>query len=58
MLVRGHSVGPALGAALRGMPDAALGYTDPHGAFVLRQALADYLSRVRGVDACHSRGQT
>jgi len=45
----------AMRDALRNMPDAALGYTDPHGSLVLRQALADYLSRVRGVDACHSR---
>jgi GntR family transcriptional regulator/MocR family aminotransferase len=35
--------------AMRKMPDAALGYTDPHGAFVLRRALSDYLARVRGV---------
>jgi GntR family transcriptional regulator/MocR family aminotransferase len=35
--------------ALRHMPDAALGYTDPHGAVALRQALNDYLARVRGV---------
>lgn len=35
--------------ALRHMPDAALGYTDPHGSDVLRQALSDYLARVRGV---------
>jgi GntR family transcriptional regulator/MocR family aminotransferase len=41
--------------ALRRMPDAALGYTDPHGARVLRQALSDYLSRVRGVQADASR---
>lgn len=41
--------------ALRRMPDAALGYTDPHGALVLRQALRDYLARVRGVDTDASR---
>lgn len=35
--------------ALRAMPDAALGYTDPHGSEVLRAALSDYLGRVRGV---------
>ncbi len=35
--------------ALRQMPDAALGYTEPHGSDVLRQALSDYLARVRGV---------
>lgn len=41
--------------ALRTMPDAALGYTDPHGAPDLRQALGDYLARVRGVAADASR---
>jgi len=41
--------------ALRRMPDAALGYVDPHGALVLRQALGDYLARVRGVDVDPSR---
>jgi len=35
--------------ALATMPDADLGYTDPHGSEVLRLALADYLGRVRGV---------
>jgi hypothetical protein len=29
------------------MPDAGFGYTAPHGASVLRQALSDYLARVR-----------
>lgn len=33
------------------MRDEDLGYTDPHGCEVLRQALADYLGRVRGVVA-------
>ena len=41
--------------ALRHMPDAALGYTDPHGSDVLRQALSDYLARVRGVISDPSR---
>lgn len=41
--------------ALRHMPDAALGYTEPHGALVLRQALIDYLARVRGVVGDASR---
>jgi GntR family transcriptional regulator/MocR family aminotransferase len=31
------------------MRDADLGYSDPHGSEVLRQALTDYLGRVRGV---------
>jgi GntR family transcriptional regulator/MocR family aminotransferase len=35
--------------ALTGMRDADFGYTDPHGAEVLRLALRDYLGRVRGV---------
>jgi len=35
--------------ALARMPDADLGYTDPHGSEVLRAALAEYLGRVRGV---------
>lgn len=35
--------------ALRTMPDAAFGYTDPHGSEVLRIALSDYLGRARGV---------
>ncbi len=37
------------------MEDADLGYTDPHGAEVLRQALSDYLGRVRGVVTDPSR---
>jgi GntR family transcriptional regulator / MocR family aminotransferase len=37
--------------ALAGMRDADFGYTDPHGAEVLRLALRDYLGRVRGVVA-------
>ena len=41
--------------ALRTMPDAALGYTDPHGSDVLRVALSDYLGRVRGVVSDPSR---
>ena len=35
--------------ALAKMPDAALGYRDPHGCEMLREALAEYLGRVRGV---------
>lgn len=41
--------------ALRRMPDAEFGYTAPHGASVLRQALSDYLARVRGVVSDPSR---
>jgi GntR family transcriptional regulator/MocR family aminotransferase len=41
--------------ALRRMPDAALGYTDPHGALLLRQELSAYLARVRGVETDPSR---
>ncbi len=41
--------------ALRAMPDAALGYTEPHGSDVLRHALSDYLARVRGVISAPSR---
>jgi GntR family transcriptional regulator / MocR family aminotransferase len=37
--------------AIRDVPDAAFGYGDPRGALELRQALAGYLGRVRGVDA-------
>lgn len=40
--------------ALARMPDADLGYTDPHGSEVLRVALAEYLGRVRGV-VCDAR---
>ncbi|HYM54467.1 MAG TPA: PLP-dependent aminotransferase family protein [Solirubrobacteraceae bacterium] len=38
-------------AALRDSPLAAVGYGDPRGVPELREALADYLGRVRGVDA-------
>lgn len=41
--------------ALAKMPDADLGYTDPHGSAVLRVALSDYLGRVRGVVSDPSR---
>jgi len=37
--------------ALRALPDARLGYGDARGAIELRQALAAYLGRVRGVRA-------
>lgn len=40
---------------LRRAPDAALGYGDPRGAPVLREALADYLARARGVVAAPER---
>ena len=36
-------------AALTALPDRELGYPGPLGAFALRQALAGYLGRVRGV---------
>ncbi len=36
---------------IRQTPDIALGYGDPRGASELRQALAGYLGRVRGVHA-------
>jgi GntR family transcriptional regulator/MocR family aminotransferase len=36
---------------LREAPDSALGYPDPRGAAPLRRALAEHLSRVRGVVA-------
>jgi GntR family transcriptional regulator/MocR family aminotransferase len=39
----------AIREALARMPDADLGYSDPHGSAVLRRALRDYLGRVRGV---------
>lgn len=41
--------------ALDAMPNEELGYGDPRGADVLRQALSDYLGRVRGLvtDAEH-----
>jgi GntR family transcriptional regulator / MocR family aminotransferase len=38
-------------AALRDSPLAAVGYGDPRGVPELREALSDYLGRVRGVDA-------
>ena len=38
-------------AALQTLPDADLGYTDPAGLPQLREAVADYLRRVRGVTA-------
>ena len=38
--------------ALRRLPDADLGYGDPRGLRELREALAAYLGRVRGV-VCH-----
>jgi GntR family transcriptional regulator / MocR family aminotransferase len=41
----------SLRAALRDSPLAAVGYGDPRGVPELREALADYLGRVRGVDA-------
>jgi GntR family transcriptional regulator / MocR family aminotransferase len=41
--------------AIRQAPDVAFGYGDPRGAPELRQALAGYLGRVRGVDADPSR---
>jgi GntR family transcriptional regulator / MocR family aminotransferase len=37
--------------AIQQAPDVAFGYGDPRGAFELRQALAGYLGRVRGVQA-------
>jgi GntR family transcriptional regulator / MocR family aminotransferase len=37
--------------AFQTLPDEHLGYSDPRGLPVLRDALADYLGRVRGVDA-------
>jgi GntR family transcriptional regulator/MocR family aminotransferase len=36
-------------AALQTLPDEQLGYADPRGLPELREALADYLGRVRGV---------
>jgi len=41
----------ALRSALRNLRPQQLGYPDPVGAPELRQALAEYLSRVRGVQA-------
>ncbi|HYI17739.1 MAG TPA: PLP-dependent aminotransferase family protein [Solirubrobacteraceae bacterium] len=45
----------ALRTALAGMTDAELAYSDPRGARVLREALAEYLGRVRGVVAVPGR---
>lgn len=41
--------------ALRTAPYEAIGYGDPRGRLELRQALADYLSRARGVHASPDR---
>jgi GntR family transcriptional regulator/MocR family aminotransferase len=41
----------ALRRGLRAAPAASLGYGDPRGRFELREALADYLARARGVVA-------
>jgi len=41
----------SLRAGLRDSPLAAIGYGDPRGLPALREALAEYLGRVRGVDA-------
>ncbi len=41
----------SLRAALRDSPHAAVGYGDPRGTPLLREALAEYLARVRGADA-------
>ena len=41
----------SLRAALRRSPHAALGYGDPRGVPELREALCNYLGRVRGMDA-------
>jgi GntR family transcriptional regulator/MocR family aminotransferase len=41
----------SLRTALRGSPHGALGYGDPRGVPELREALADYLGRVRGTAA-------
>src|SRR4029453_70305 len=45
----------SLGKALRQVPDAALGYGDPRGLPTLREALAAYLGRGRGVGAAGER---
>ncbi len=45
----------AAGRALRRAPSAALGYGDPRGTAELREALAGYLARARGVRADPSR---
>ncbi len=41
--------------AMLSIPDAALGYCEPHGSDVLRRALSDYLARVRGVVSSPAR---
>lgn len=41
----------AFTATIRSAPDHALDYPDPKGASVLRRSVADYLRRVRAVDA-------
>ena len=41
----------SLRAALRDSPLSAVGYGDPRGVPELREALTDYLGRIRGVDA-------
>jgi GntR family transcriptional regulator / MocR family aminotransferase len=45
----------ALRRALLGAPADALGYSDPRGRRELREALAGYLARVRGVSATPDR---
>jgi GntR family transcriptional regulator / MocR family aminotransferase len=45
----------ALGEAIRELPEARLGYGDPRGAVELREALAAYLGRARGVIATPDR---
>jgi GntR family transcriptional regulator/MocR family aminotransferase len=42
-------------AALQTLPDEQLGYADPRGLPELRDALADYLGRVRGVSTSSDR---
>jgi GntR family transcriptional regulator / MocR family aminotransferase len=42
-------------AALQTLPDEQLGYADPRGLAELRDALADYLGRVRGVSTSSDR---
>jgi GntR family transcriptional regulator/MocR family aminotransferase len=42
-------------AALQTLPDENLGYADPRGLPELRDALADYLGRVRGVSTSSDR---